>query len=194
MNISAIIDRIKETYWDWVPHEWRPNQIWYRLKCWAWHRYSTVKPRYLRHTWCDKTELVPHMMFEMLCQFLEKECSPGHIEWYGECGHKVTVDGEEKYVMDEMRELVAWWHEDFNKKYPDTCDAIWCEVEKHLPSTELNPIGGDLLEWNMVFESDEEKRLYQKCTAEITALEVRMKKELEARLHRIIPLIPSMWT
>jgi hypothetical protein len=189
-----MIDKIKELYWDWVPYDWRPGQIWYYLKCLVWLRYSTVKPRYLGHTWCDKTELVPHMMFEMLCQFIEKECSPGHIEWYGEYGHKVTVDGVEKYAMDEMRELATWWTEDYNKKYPDTCDGLWAEAEKHSPTSEHEAIGDDLFELTQKFETEQDERLFKLCMTGLNKLEERMAKELEARLHRIIPLIPSMWT
>ena len=80
---------LKYAYWHTVPYDWRPGQIWCRLKCWAWKRYTTVKPRYLDHTWCDRCDLLPHMMFEILCDFVEKECSPGCVEWYGEHGHKL---------------------------------------------------------------------------------------------------------
>ena len=74
--------------------------------------------------------LLPYTMFEILGQFIEDECSPGHIEWYGEHGHKVTVDGEEKYVRDEMSELWRWWRDDYRVGYDKRRDAIHDEIDK----------------------------------------------------------------
>lgn len=33
--------------WKIIPYDYRLSEIAYRLECWAYHRYSTVKPRYL---------------------------------------------------------------------------------------------------------------------------------------------------
>ena len=186
---------IKELDWNWVPYDWRPGQIWYYLKCWAWHRYTTVKPRYLGHTWCDRTELMPNMMFEILCQFVEEECSPGWVEWYGEVGQKITVGGQEKYVMDEMRELIKWWHEDWHKIYPEVGDLLWAEAGKHLPIQEYTIIeGADLLDCLPQFKTEEDETIYNLCMAALNKLEQNMYRALADRLHRIIPLIPFMWT
>ena len=104
-------------YWNRVPYNWRPGQIWYRFKCWAWYRYTTVKPRYLPHTWTDRDDVLPHVMFEVLSQFIERECTPECIDWEAS-GHMITVDGVEKNVRQEMQELYDWWHQEYNKDYP----------------------------------------------------------------------------
>jgi hypothetical protein len=195
------IEKIKYAYWGIVPHDWRPGQIWYRFKCWAWHRYTTVKPRYLDHTYCDRTMVMPHMMFEILCQFVEQECSPGCVEWYGEWSHKVAVDGEEKFVMDEMKELVEWWHTVWNKEVKEVEDMLWAEAERHQHTDEHTPVEGkdlfegvSLYEWEQHFATEEDKAIYNRCVMGCNNLDRIMHKALEARLQRIIPLIPSMWT
>ena len=190
------LDKIKHAYWHTLPYNWRPGQIWYRLKCWVGKRYTTVKPRYLRHTWCDRTELMPHMMFELLCQFIEQECSPGHIEWYGEWGHKIAVNGKEKYVMDEMKDLIAWWHEVRNKEYEEVSDILWAEAEGHSPTPYFEPFGDsdELFEWKQRFASDGDKELWKRCMGALTNIERIMNEALEERLHRLIKLIPYMWT
>lgn len=186
---------ITEIYWDWVPYDWRLGQIWYRLTCWAWHRHTTIKPRYLNHTWHDRTELMPNMMFEILCQFVEKECSPGHIEWYGENAHKITVGGVEKYVMDEMKELVEWWHKVWNKEYQEVNDMLWAEASKHSPTREFIDIPGtDFVEWLPEFKTEEDKVINHNCLMAMNKLERNMQEALEDRLHRIIPITFYMWT
>jgi len=190
------IDKIKYAYWHMLPYDWRPGQIWYRLKCLTWNRYTTVKPRYLGHTWCDRTELMPHMMFEILCQFVERECSPGWVEWYGECGHKITVDGEEKYVMDEMKDLIAWWHQVWNKEVGEVEDILWAEAHKHSPTSYFEPLEGsdEFFEWKQRFASDGDKEIWKRCMNALNHLERIMAVTLEERLHRLIKLIPYMWT
>lgn len=187
---------IQELYWDWVPYDWRPGQIWYRLTCWAWHRHTTVKPRYLGHTWCDRTELMPNMMFEILCQFVEKECSPGHVEWGDQWAcNQITIDGIEKNAMDEMKELIRWWHEDYHKIYPEVGDMLWAEASKHSPTREFIDVPDtDYIEWLPEFATEEDKTIYNNCLMATNKLERNMDKALEDRLHRIVNLIPYLWT
>ena len=72
--------KLKRLYWKTIPYDWRPGQIWYRLTCFLWKRYTTVKPRTLPyHTWCDRDVLMVHCMFEILCRFIEGE-KPA--EWF----------------------------------------------------------------------------------------------------------------
>lgn len=110
-----IINKIRYKYWEIVPYDWRPSNIWYKVKCFAWKRYSTVKSRHLPHTWIDKDMILVYTMFEVLDKFLEEECSPGVVDWYaeyedGKKGHQIVVNGKEVNVMDEMLEIQAFWH------------------------------------------------------------------------------------
>jgi hypothetical protein len=188
-------DKIKNYYWQLWPYNWRPLQVWYRLKCLMWHRYTTTRSRYHGHTWVDKTELVPHAMFELLSKFIEQECSPGHVEWYGEWGHKITVDGEKKYVRDEMQELYDWWHTVWNKEYQEVDDMLWAEARKHSPIPTGVPWYRDLTVWEPTFATLEDGGIYKRCIRGINKLEHKMKREaLEARLHRLVNIIPYLWT
>lgn len=190
------IDKIKHYYWHRWPYDWRPMQAWYRLKCFVWHRYTTVRSRYHGHTWSDKTELVPHAMFELLSRFIEQECSPGHVEWYGEWGHKVTVDGEEKYVRDEMQGLYDWWHTVWNGEWREVEDILWAEAHKHNPVSEFEPIEGQegMVAWHQTFATDDDRDIYKLCVGGTSKLDRMMEAELQRRLHRLVNLIPYLWT
>jgi len=186
-------EKIKYAYWRHWPYDWRPHQIWYRLKCFLWHRYTTVKPRYLAHTWCDRDTLLAHMMFEILSDFIEKECSPGHVEWYGEHGHKIEVAGEEKYVRDEMQDLYDWWHVVCQTEYPEVDDLLWAEANKHRPTRNLRQ-EGEFSVWDPQFPIEEDKELWNNCVRATSKLEQMRVTDLQRRLHRLINVMPYMWT
>lgn len=180
---------LKHLYWK-IPYNWRLGQLWYHLKCYLWHRYTTVKPRYLDHTWCDRCAMMPHMMFEILSQFIEKECLPGHVEWYGEYGHK--VDGV--YVRDEMQELYDWWHLVYNKACPEVNELLWESCTKYKPIETWVSIDNEYDEYAPTWASEEDKEFYHLYLDAINKLEAKMEQELQANLRKIIPLIPYMWT
>ena len=188
-----MIDKIKRYYWQQWPYDWRPGQAWYRLKCFVWHRYTTVKPRNMAHTWCDRCELLPHMMFEILQQFIEEECSPGHIEWYGEYGHKLDNG---KYVMDEMKDLAHWWAVVWSKEQQEINDIFWKEAEKHSPVDTFKPCEDNkhLVVWVSTFANDDDRDIYKLCRCACNKLERSMEAEKTARLHRLVTVIPYMWT
>ena len=196
--MDSMIDKIRYTYWKIIPHDWRPGQIWYRLKCFVWHRYTTVKPRYLYHTWCDRAEIMPHMMFEILAQFIEDECSPGHVTWYGEDGHKITINGQEKYVLDEMKDLVAWWDTVWNGEWEEVNEILWAEAHKHDPTSEWTECSEEeesgMSYWDPQFQETEDGELWHKCVRSVSKLERIMYKARDERLHRMIPLMRYMWT
>ena len=114
------------------------SRLWYKLKCFCWKRYSTVKPRWLSHTWCDRDRLLLYCMFEILCRFLEEE--KDNVEWYtghlgkdkdGKeiLGFTIDVNGETVNVMDEMLELRRWWLEEClpysNGEEDNAWSSIW---------------------------------------------------------------------
>lgn len=187
---------IKYAYWKIIQYDWRPGQIWYRLKCFFWHRYTTVKPRYLHHTWCDRCELLPHMMFEILAQFIKDECSPGYVQWYGEDGHKITVNGEEKFVLDEMKDLVAWWDTVWNKEWEEVNDLLWAEAHTHDPTSEWTECDDrpGLSYWDPQFRETEDGEIWHFCVHAVNKLERMMHKDREERLRRMVAIMPYMWT
>jgi len=141
---------------------------------------NTIKPRYLKHTWCDKDHVMAHMMFELLSTFIEDECSPGHVQWFGEHGHKIEVDGKKVFVRHEMQALYDWWHEKYNKAYSKETDAIYEES-----------IDEPLCDKNGMFcMSDHNKAVYKKASE----LEAFYESQLEENLIRLLKIRPYMWT
>lgn len=204
---DTLRDKIVYAYWSLVPYEYRPREVWYKFKCWAWKRYTTVKPRYLPHTWTDRCALMPHMMFEILCEFVENECGEdGHIEWYGEHGHRMveaysrdtllgSLTNHNTYVMEEMLELVHWWKEIYNKEYQEVSDLIWAEANKHAAIEDFQEIEGtEMYTWDPIYKTEEDKEIHNRCLKALNKLDKLFEEDLNERLHRIIPLIPSMWT
>lgn len=175
-----LINKIQYVYWDIVPYDYRPGQLWYRFKCWAWKRYTTIKPRYLPHTWCDKDHLMAHAMFELLSTFIEDECSPGHVQWYGEYGYKIEVNGQEIYVRDEMQALYDWWHNQYNKAHTEETDKIYDEA-----------IDEPLCDENGIFcMSDHNHEVYGRANK----LEESYEKQLDENLIRLLKIRRYMWT
>lgn len=100
----------------------RVHDLWYRLKCFLWYRYTTVKPRTLKfHTWTDRDNLLLHCSFEILCRFLEEECSPGIVDW--------DCDEEDKQAMKTMKELYVWWNKYIENEHKN---LKWSEESKEI--------------------------------------------------------------
>ncbi len=178
--------RIQYAYWTLIPYPNRPGQWWYGLKCLMWHRYTTYKPRHLSHQWCDKVEALPHMMFEMLEDFYEKECSPGHVEWYGEHGHKVPGK-DTVYVMDEIKDLLHWWNNVYLKQ-DDIWDALYNDMPDPTHMVDDNGLYGPF------FDKDGEKERYEEIHLIIRKSEEEITADLDENLRRIINIRQSLWT
>jgi len=195
---KSLWDKIRYKYWEIWPYDLRPGVMLYNFKCWSWKRYSTIKPRTLGHTWCDRRELLLHMSFEILVQFIERECSPGHTEWYGEFAPQIEVNGVEINAMDEMLELKQWWEVVYQKDYPEKTDEIWEAAEKVSPRHVLTHeddmpdcVAGTL---EFVYEDDEQRDTYRALMGETNALECHMDAEAEKMLKRLAAVRLWMWT
>jgi hypothetical protein len=186
-------DAIKYRYWTILPYDYRPGQLWYQLRCFFWNRYSTVKPRWLGHTWIDRGDLMPYVMFEILCQFIEHECDPGCVEWYGEYGHKIIpgkpfVHPDEEspdavYVMDELLALRDWWVNDYLVNH-DHCYDKWHEHRQ------LYYKDADFMEVLNSKQTPEEKALFN----EAVEAEAKYDRDLIVNMQRLAVLTPFMWT
>lgn len=210
---ETTLDKIKYAYWKVVPYHLRPGQLWYQFKCWVWHRYSTVKPRHLGHTWVDRSELMPHTIFEILSDFIEKECGDDcHVQWYadesdtetGWTPHTVEVAGEQVNVRDEMQDLYDWWHKDYLINIEHIHDEWHKHREKHVKDVfvpvvddetiELTDDDESLVEWTHEYSSPEAEVENERLFKEAAEREEHYRKELNSRLHRVINIIPYMWT
>lgn len=113
-GMETVFDRLEKVYHTIIPHRFRLAQIWYKIKCRYWKRYTTIKPRKLDHGWCDRDHLLIHAIFEVACQFLEKEVAMTANEWEWQREHN-----PEFYASwEEMRKLRDWWLYDYDEDYP----------------------------------------------------------------------------
>lgn len=149
--------------------------------------YTTIKPRYLGHNWTDHVDILPHMMFESLSIFIEKECSPECVEWYGEYPHMIMVGMEWKNVRDEMQDLYDWWHQEY--------------IPYWMGDTDIKFEGEDL-EINEFFialnkdpkDRTKKERDYFDYLSKLNQQQFEMDRELQSKMNRLIRLRRYMWT
>ena len=162
----------------------RLKHLWYRIKCFLWFRYTTIKPRYLDHTYCDVGDLIPHMMFELLSRFIEEDCSPGYRDWYTDYD---KIGG--KFKRDILQDLYDWWHSKYNKEYPEALDILYARLHTHWP-TQLVVDGF----FNPQYKTPEDKRAFSMLSAAITLLEDKRDRELETNMQTLLTLRKDLWT
>lgn len=199
--VASCSSWVRHKYFDLIPYDWRPGRLFYRAKCFCWHRYTTVKCRYLPYTWVDRCQLLPHTMFEILSQFIEKECSPGHVDWEGS-GHVVVVNGEAKNVRQEMQDIYDWWHVG-RLDYEGAEEVLWKEIEAHPARREFIPLGKDfkeceekdacVYEWVSEFEREEDEQVNKRCFLALSKLEKMYDEKLQEMMVRLVKVSPYMW-
>jgi hypothetical protein len=201
---DTLLDKIKYKYWSIVPYEWRPGQLWYKFKCWAWKRHTTIKPRYLPHTWIDRCDILPHVMFEVLSQFIEQECSPGIVDWDWDGEHKI-VSGkpwspelqdspDAVNVRKEMQFLYDWWHQKYNKEYQKKEEELWDHISSlHIKSDdEWVDTGHGTMRYEPKYSVSIEEA--NRLSKEALDFENSVDVELEQMMVRLIHLRRMLWT
>jgi hypothetical protein len=202
----TMLEKIKHWYWRVIPYQYRPSILWYKFRCFIWKRYTTIKPRYLSHVWHDRVDVLPHMMFEILSQFIEQECSPGYIDWEAS-DHLVEFNGKSVNVRDEMQELYDWWHTTYMKEYTEVEEILWKEAHKHEPIDRFEEdefeneedIPQELKDekfytWEQDFKTTEDEEIYDRCMMALGNLEHQQNQALLSRMHRLVNLTNYLWT
>jgi len=179
-EISTVWEKIYDFWWFEVycniPHAWRPKEVWYKFKCWAWKRYSTVKPRKLGHTWVDRSHLVFHVVFEVLSDYVEKELNKLSED------HPIPVNLGTEYndwdtAEKELREIHNWWINDYDEDY------IW-----NLSDEDFDR----LYPWTVPADYDGTAERYRGI-ARVKA-EQQYTDMVLAKAKRVLDLSPYMWT
>lgn len=147
-EIETAWDKLESVYHTAVPYHLRPKNIWYVFKCWAWKRYTTIKPRKLDHGWCDRSHLMPHAIFEIACQFIEEEGPKSEEDWLWEKEH----NPEWHNALVETRQLCDWWLNEYNEGYPHD-----------LPSSELAALEEETRKNCFDLEEDYRMSVIEKC-------------------------------
>jgi len=207
MNSNVIcLDKSKPSKWyhkwmDWFLDKYQWSwwyRRWYSFKCRYIKKYSTVTPRSLdRGDWVDSRDLVPHAMFEILSQFVEEECGPDcYVDWK-RSGHTVTVVGEEVNVRDEMQCLYEWWPtylEDIEHTHDE-----WHEFReahsKHIDEPIINEDGPiTSYKWVIEWDTDDNEKRANELFKDGENKERVLSEKLQDNLHRLVNIIPFLWT
>lgn len=113
---------VKYVYWSIIPFKWRPSNILYRVKCGLWHKYTTIKPRTLGHTYVDKSELIPHLIFECLCRFVENQIDD--VDW--------TWSLQQREARQTFMDAYEWWNNVYLKFLHEEDPKIWVEQQQRM--------------------------------------------------------------
>lgn len=162
---------------DWLRYLPIIRQIWdgwYYTKCFVWKKYNRVHAKTLPPTWCDRDNLMAHIIFQILEDFVKKECSPGIVDW----GH----DDPHKVARKKMDELLDWWHNTYLKF--DEFEG-YDETKSTPPNEKKDENGYYTLKLN-----EYDKSFYLNAGKK----EQEMEEELQKKLKEIIDIRPYLWT
>ena len=192
--MSKIWRKIRRCYWKVWPFYLRPGEIWYSLKCNVWHRYTTVKPRTMPwNSWVDKVDLVPHVLFEMLCSFWEDEVLKGRTDFI-ESGHTIKIDGKDVNVYHVWENAYEWWNNVYLKEI-DRTNEEWYTFHKSHNKSSFNPIPGtELSRWDSEYDSEENEKECSRLLKEARSRQTKLEEELIEHMVNIVKTHQSMWT
>jgi hypothetical protein len=183
--LDKIRDKIQDLYWTLLPYDWRPGQIWYRFACWSWRRYSTVKPRYLGHTWVDMDELLAQTIFEILSRFVEKEMDI--IDW--------DYNDEYRHAKSEIMSLYHWWHDNYNKSYIEDGMKLWAETHKYTPEITWKPCENKYcVKMVTTWKNPDDEKKYHELLDESIAIDAKHETELKTNMIRLINIKEYLWS
>lgn len=192
--VRALKTKIRYAYWSIIPYDYRPNNVWYQLKCYLWKRHSTVKSRYLPHTWCDKVDLIPHTIMEMLSQFIEQECSPGWVDWYC-CPKTIEFYGNDWNVRDLMQHIYDWYHQVYIPKSNNNRSVDWYNFAAKHSRTPEEKLENGLIRWlNPIWDSEENKKIGSRLFQRSIKIEAALERQLDEYCITIIRMREYMWT
>lgn len=162
----------------------RLKDLYYKLRAY-WYRYTTIKSRYLPHTWRDKDEILEMTAFEILQRFIEEESDI--INWdYVTC----KIDGKTVNVMEEWRSILNWF-----ERYRSFQDNEPIHKVK-APDIKFETIGDtcNISTMHFVFEDDDHKEEWHRAIEEQQEFEERIENEMTENLIKIVKLRKYMWS
>lgn len=193
-----MFEYLREYYWNIVPWDYRPSNIIYRLKCFFWHRYRTVKPRTLPgQVWVDREELLIHCCFEILTQFMEKELKGYREEdwayYYKRRPDELVEFGGHKkdpyYVLDYLK---RWWA--FYIEKVEKLGDAWDKFNEQHRKDGTNPVENtDLVSWEPVWDLPENEEISRVMFKRYAKKSQKLEQELDNNLVLLIKLRKYLW-
>lgn len=166
-----MFERLDDLYYEFT--KTHIGHLWYKFKCWIWYRYSTVKPRYLFHTWIDRDVLLLHCSFEILCKFVEEELYQDIVDW--------DSDEEHKNAKKNMLELYYWWIECNTKNK----DGVYIDYDYEAIYNTLS---------RLAYQNDNKGDRYYEYLTAISKLDKMHDEFIKNQLKKLIDLMDWMWT
>jgi hypothetical protein len=150
------------------------------------HRYTTIRPRYLHNDYVDERELMIHINFELLMRFIESDAID-HIDWYDD-----NCKLNDEYVIDIWIRLYEWYKIDFMRYYRgEYADAIYANCPDPLSWTTERD-GATYFE--LKFASPDDERKHNECMQQLHDLDERYERMANDNLKLLIDTRLYMWT
>ena len=158
---------------------------WYYLRCLLFKRYNIVKIKTLPPTYSDPGEVLLHVAFQVLCNYIEKE---DPFEWFD------VSQNPEKW--DKIRNLYNWWKIERPARKEI---GLPPELEDHEPFNEI-PYCGDVPCdekdadcFEIVPKTDIESLKYFDYLDEWTKQEKEWEKEDAEKLIELCSIRGDLW-
>lgn len=186
----------KHKYWDWVAYDYRPKELWYRITCKLFKKYSTVKSKYLDDRWVDRDHLMSETMFQILSDFVEQECVESIVDWYyDDLEYKyVVVDGVKVRPIDEILTLYNWYHLKYKKAYPEIEEQLWDKVHDCGGKFRWEPTDHNTCTLEQDFPDEEKQNKHDFLMSLHFQMEILVEEELNRMLVRLLNVRKYMWT
>lgn len=151
------------------------HNLWYKIKCKFYYKYNTVTAKTLSSTWNDRCDLLPHIMFAILDDFINKE-KPGEIiNW--------ESDKEHSQAWKDMNNLLKWFHGVYLKF--DEYEGL--EFDRDIDNMWEEDDGSGFRTLKPSTEHDE------KILKIVWDREAQMRKDLEEKLIELVKIRKWLW-
>ena len=145
-----------------------------------WRKHNTIKIKSLDEQWHDKDELIIHVMFQILNNYIEIELKETPIDW--------TWNEEHKQAWIELQSLYQWWNH--IRPLREAQDPIFY-VDPPPMSWKERPDG--LLEL-LDPPDNEQTRLWKMACEESSALELKWNEEDTENMVKLVKMRKFLWT
>lgn len=168
MGLGGMWSKLSD--WSWSLRR-RLGSWWYGFTCKWWHRYNVVHVRTLPSTWVDRCDLIPHALFQILTDFVQKEEPFNGVE---------DTTPEYVHARSEMLELYEWWH------------TVYLQFDplKNFRGIEQPTFGPD----GIKFSSTDAEQAYHLALELTREEEEELEGQLTQNCCRLIHVMRFMWT
>lgn len=142
------------------------RDAWIAVRDRFWCKWTTIKPRTLPHSWVDYGDQIPHLIFECLSRFMERDGG-------NEMEDDTFPHADDVGVATELKDHYHWWKNVFFQQ----SEAIW-----------------DAMPARNGFGSMLHDEAYQDALDRAGKEEKALEAELHRRCKRLIDLSGYMWS